>query len=154
MKKRLITLVFGAFLMMVGVGAMTQLSATPTSAAGPNPTCAKRFLTFPVWYRGLTVSDTDCNIISPSDPKFAGGKDAGIGTFIGIIALNVVEMILQLIGYLAAFFIIYGGFIYMTQSSEPSKIEQARKTIFNAVIGLVVSIFSIAIVNLIFGYLT
>lgn len=153
MKKRLITVIIGAFIMLTGVGAMTQLTTPEVNAAGANPTCAGRFLTFPVWYRGLTVSSTDCNLQSPSNFN-TGGKDAGIGTYIGIIALNVVEMALQLIGYIAAFFIIYGGFMYMTQSSEAPKIEQARKTIINAVVGLVISIFSIAIVNLVFGYLT
>ena len=93
---------------------------------------------------------------SPSDPQFnpSGSKDAGIGTYIGIIALNVIEIVLQLIGYIAAFFIIYGGFMYMTQGSEASKVEQAKKTIIGAVIGLVISMSSIAIVNLIFSIIT
>ena len=150
MKKRFYSAALAVFMLVFSIMAGTQISTASASAATTgNPACAGRFLTFPVWYRGLTVSSSDCNL----KPFSGSGKDSGIGTYVGVIALNVIEMVLQLIGYISAFFIIYGGFIYMTQGSEQNKIEQAKKTILNAVVGLVVSIFSIAIVNLIFTYI-
>lgn len=150
--KKLYSFVFASLLIGFAVFGGVQASTTTASAATGNPACAGRLLTFPVWYRGLTSGSNCSDLKSPAD--FASGsKDSGIGTYIGIIALNVIEMLLQLIGYIAAFFIIYGGFIYMTQGSESNKVEEAKKTILNAVVGLVISIFSIAIVNLIFNYI-
>lgn len=125
----------------IGTASLTVL-APPAAAAGG---CATRaFLTFPAWYRGLT--DSDCNIVSPSDSSVGG-----LSNFIWIIVLNVIEILLQVIAYAAALMIIYGGFRFMTSSGNPQGVEQGRKTITNAVIGLIISIASIAIVNLIFG---
>jgi len=123
-----------------------QVTATPVSAAG---SCVQGFLTFPAWYRGLNVSDTDCNLKSPNDLA-SPGKDDGLSNYIWKIVLNVIEIVLQLIGYLAVFFIIYGGFRFMTRGDNPSEVEAARKTIMNAVVGLVISIGSVAIVNFVF----
>lgn len=156
MKRTLSSIVVSVAMILTGVVATIQIT-TPTASAIAPADCPRSFLTFPVWYRGLIdANSTDCSLASPSDPQFnpSGSKDAGIGTYIGIIALNVIEMVLQLIGYIAALFIIYGGFMYMTQGSEASKVEQAKKTIIGAVIGLVISMSSIAIVNLIFSIIT
>ncbi|MCK9623145.1 MAG: hypothetical protein M0R47_21745, partial [Methylobacter sp.] len=94
--------------------------------------------------RGLT--DADCNILSPD-------KAGGLSTFIWKIVLNIIEIGLFIAGYAALFFILYGGFLFLTGGSNPSQIEKARKSILNAVIGLVISISAIAIVKLIFGIL-
>lgn len=154
MKRKLTSLVVMFAMVVAGVLTTIQVT-TPTASAIAPADCPKNFLTFPVWYRGLIdPNSTDCSLISPTDSSLGGGNDRGIGTFIGIIALNVIEMVLQLIGYIAAFFIIYGGFLYMTQSYEAGKLEKAQKTIMNAIVGLVISIFSVAIVNLVFGAIT
>jgi hypothetical protein len=69
------------------------------------------------------------------------------------IALAVVEILLR-IGTLAAVaFVIYGGFLYMTSQGEPDKAVSARKTIINAVIGLVISLLATGIVSFIGGQL-
>jgi hypothetical protein len=155
MKRTFSSIIVSMAMILTGVVATLHVT-TPTASAIAPADCPQSFLTFPVWYRGLIdQSSTDCSLAPPSDPQFnPSGSDAGIGTYVGIIALNVIEMVLQLIGYIAAFFILYGGFIYLTQSSEASKIEKARKTIIGAAVGLVISIFSVAIVNLIFSILT
>jgi hypothetical protein len=134
---------------VMAVSIVLPLFSTSTSYADtttpPVDKCSTRFLTFPTWYRGLT--DPDCNIESPT----AAG---GITRFIWLIVFNVIEIILQVIAYVATIMIIVGGFRFLTSAGNASGIEAGKKTLTNAVIGLVISIASIAIVNLIFGIIT
>lgn len=128
-----------ALLFVAGSGGMLVSVALPQNAYAA---CNDRLLTFPAWYRGLT--DGNCNIKSPEN-------SGGISNFIWKIVLNIIEFMLQLVGYLSVGFIITGGFKYMTSAGSPDGIQKAKKTISNAVIGLVISIFSVAIVNVIAG---
>ena len=128
-------------------GSFMALAAPSSVNAAENPKCPDTVLTFPTWYRGLQKSN--CEVKSPTAFNSERGKDDGLSNFIWIIVLNVVEIALQLVGYLAVGFIIYGGFKYITGAGSPDKITAGRKIILNAVIGLIISIFSIAIVNLI-----
>jgi hypothetical protein len=134
---------FAALLFVTTLGGATFTVATPQSAFAAG--CTDHLLTFPAWYRG--VQDGACNIQDPS--KF-GGKES-VSNFIWIIALNVVEMILQLVGYIAVGFIIVGGYKYMISAGSPDGMVKARKTITNAIVGLLISVFSVAIVNVISG---
>lgn len=123
-------------------GGMALTVAAPQPAAAA---CADRLLTFPTWYRGVSDGSGDgCEIKNPNDV-------GGLPKFIWTIVLNVIEVMLQIVGYIAVGFIITGGFKYITSTGTPDDIVKARKTILNAVIGLVISIFSVAIVNLVAG---
>lgn len=123
-----------------------------STAATPSPKCERNILTFPTWFRGLAKIDkantdgsVECSIINPNDHK------GGLSGFIWSIVLNVIEIGLQLVGYMAVGFIIVGGFRYMTGGGNPSSLQAAKTTITNAIIGLVISLASVAIVRLIFG---
>jgi len=63
------------------------------------------------------------------------------------IVANVVNILFGLLGVLAILLILYGGFVWMTAGGNPDKIEQAKKILTNASIGLliVLSAFAIAI---------
>ena len=128
-----------ALLFATTVGGATVGVASPSTsfAAGA---CNSGLLTFPAWYDGLT--DGSCNVQVPNN---------NLSLFVRTIALNIVEMILQLVGYISVGFIIYGGFKYMTSAGASDGIAKAKKTITNAIIGLLISIFAVAIVNLISG---
>jgi hypothetical protein len=128
-----------ALLFVTSIGGATLTLATPQTTFAA---CNDRLLTFPAWFKGLT--NGDCNIKSPEEV-------GGLSTFIWTIALNVIELALQLVGYLAVGFIIRGGFKYMTAIGEAGEIEKAKTIIKNAVIGLIISIFSVAIVNFVAG---
>jgi hypothetical protein len=128
-----------ALLFVTSMGGATLAVAAPQTAFAA---CSDRLLTFPAWYKGLT--DGSCNI---KDPKSAGG----LSTFIWTIVLNIIEIGLQLVGYISVAFIIRGGFKYMTSVGEAAEITKAKKMILDAVIGLVLSIFSVAIVNVVAG---
>lgn len=126
----------------LSIGALSLALLPPVAhAQTPPPTsCDSSFLGFPAWYNGLTGSD--CDIKSPSDPTIGG-----VDKFIWIIVFNIVKMLLLAAGYAAAIFIIYGGYKYMISTGSADGVAGAKKTIMNAVIGLVLSIAAIAIVN-------
>lgn len=140
MKKFLSIIFVAAYVLLVAAPVATVAIATPAAAGSA---CEGRVLGIPPWYRGLT--NDDCTIKSP-DP----GQD-GISRFIWTIVLNVIEMALVIVAYLAAFFILYGGFLYITGGSNASQVEKAQKSILNAVIGLIIAMGSIAVTNFIFS---
>ena len=129
-----------ALLFVASAGGATVTVALPQSASAA---CSERLLTFPAWYRGILNSD--CDIMAPTDAK------GGLTGFVWTIILNVTEMLIQLVAYTSIAFIIVGGFKFMTSTGTPDGMAKARKTVTNAVIGLLISIFSVAIVNLVAG---
>ena len=139
-KKALLAAVFAIF---VG-GSVMGVISTPATYAAPLTTCDKatKVLTFPVWYRGLNDSPAHCEIVSPD-------KVGGTSEFIWIIVLNLIDIALNAVGYITVGYMMYGGFLLMTARGEPENITKGRKTIQNAAIGLIISVGSIAIVNLI-----
>ena len=131
-------------LVLLGIGSLVFVAvpAAPAYAKdGGGGGCNPHFLSFPTWYRGLTNSD--CSIKDPGE--------MGISNFIWKIALNVLEILLQLVAYVSVGFVIYGGFLYLTSAGSSDKITAGRKTILNAIIGLVLSFFSVVIVALVAG---
>lgn len=128
-------------LMIIGsFGA--SLTFPDTSFAESNKCDKKgRILTLKPWYDGLTKDD--CSIKDP-------GSDADSqANFIWKIALNIVDDLLQLIGYVTVGYIMYGGFLMMTSNGAPDKAAHGRKTIMSAAIGLVIALASVALVNFI-----
>jgi hypothetical protein len=120
------------------------LAPTPSFAASGDKCNAGTIVAFPHWYDGLCNS-SDGTIKSPKDAQ------GGIGGFLTTIAKNIITMLLYVVGYVSIVFIIWGGFKYMISGDNSSGTAAARKTILNAVIGLVLSIMSVAIVNVIGG---
>jgi len=131
-----------ALLFVASIGGASLTVAAPYTVYAD---CNDRLLTFPAWFKGLT--DANCDIQKPDSSK------EGLSKFIWTIVLNITEFMLQLVGYIAVGFIIYGGFKYITGAGSPDSTVRARKTIMNAVIGLVISLFSVALVNLVAGAL-
>lgn len=122
----------------------TNAAAQPSQAAGH---CNNYFLlTIPAWYNNVNKPSDGggCEIISPTEV-------GGIGPFIWIIVLNIVELILVMAGYAAVAFIIYGGYKYMISAGSPEGMVAARKTITNAAIGLIISVAAVAIIRTVSG---
>jgi len=67
--------------------------------------------------------------------------------FIGAI----INVILSLLGIVAAAVLIYGGFVYITSTGDEQKISRAKSIILYAVIGLIVVGISGILVNVIIG---
>lgn len=115
-----------------------------------NNNCTSRFLTFPAWYRGLP-RDADCGVRMMEGGSGSTSGDNPISRTIWVIALNVVEIIIQLVGYVSVAFIIIGGWRYILSNGSADGNVRGRKTILNAVIGLILALSSVAIVNTIVG---
>jgi hypothetical protein len=136
-------------LFVTGVSGLAVLSPAPAgavSAAYCNQANADNssFLGFPTWYKYL-------------NPRIEGGGcklDTGFPEVIPRIAFALFEILLRVAGIAAVMFIVYGGFQYLISTGEPDKAKNARTTIINAVIGLLIVIFSTVIVNLVANNIT
>lgn len=141
-----------SFASIVGGAVVTTVNPASVSFAAETCSAAKGFLTFPVWYRGLNVSKDDCSLVSPDSLNTAAAPgNNGLSNFIWRVVLNIMDMALQAVGYVAVGFILYGGFTMIVSNGSPEGSAKGRKTILNAVIGLVISIGSVGIVNLVMG---
>ncbi|MEK7528886.1 MAG: hypothetical protein AAB592_03895 [Patescibacteria group bacterium] len=67
------------------------------------------------------------------------------------LALLIVNFFLGFLGLLAVIMIIYGGFIYVSSAGEQEKVDEAKKILTYAVIGIVVIVISFALVNTLLG---
>jgi hypothetical protein len=124
--------------------AIGGVSLVPTPVAAQSCGGGAGFTLLPPWYKGLL---NGCKLKSPQQ---AGGIDV----FIYKIILNLSEALFYIVGYVSLAMIIWGGFKYMTQGDSSGGIEAAKKTIMNAIIGLVISIFAVLIVNVVSGAFT
>ena len=70
-------------------------------------------------------------------------------TSVGGIMTKLVPTILVVAGMVAVFFIIWGGFRYMTAQGDPKAIDSARGTITQAIVGLVIILIVGVLVGLI-----
>lgn len=138
-RKNIMNFITSLLIMASAGGAMLAMAVPQTVAAQASDPCDKGFLGFPPWYRGLTVGSPSCSIASPTD----------IPQFIWAIALNVIEMVLVAVAYVAGFYILYGGFLFLTSQGKVDSAAKARTAILNAVIGLIIAMMAVAIVEFI-----
>lgn len=146
-KSFIVTLALVSVVPAAMVSAQVGQSAGSQQSIRPQCTSTQNLVSFfPAWYdNGLCVNGK----IVP--PNHFNKKDtaASFSKWIGIIAMNIVTMILYVVGYVSLGFIIFGGFKYMLNGDNSTGTAAAKKTITNAVIGLVLSIMSVALVKFI-----
>jgi hypothetical protein len=126
-------LVFGLVIVMSSMA----LASPNVNAAGTNG-CDKNkdFFGIPVWYKYLgTDGDTNCNVNTNQKNVPA------------LVILGFIDIALYLAGILAVLMIIWGGYKFILSDGSPDQIAGGRKTILNAVIGLLIAIFSAQIVR-------
>ncbi len=99
------------------------------------------FLGFPKWYKYLngTVENGLCT------PQIVHISD------VWLIVAAFVEILLRVAGLAAIIFVIYGGVQYISSRGDPGKTNEARQTIINALIGLVIAISATVIVTFLAG---
>lgn len=140
-------------LLVVVAAFVANTSLVPAQSAYAGACDGQNGFFVPRWYDDLCKADKK-TIMSPAD--MGGGTTAAdtgarFSKWVGTIAMNIVKMLLVVVGYVSLAFIIWGGFKYMTAGDNSSGTVAARKTIMNAVIGLIISIMSVAIINLVTG---
>ncbi len=62
-----------------------------------------------------------------------------------IIIARIIQVVLGFLGVLALALVVYGGFLWMTSQGNPEKIDQAKKVLKNAAIGLLIILTSFGI---------
>lgn len=82
-----------------------------------------------------------------ADTALAADGAAQTETFIK----NIVKILVGLAGIVAVIYMVFGGFLYITSSGNPEKLDQAKRTLFWAGIGLVIVIAAYAIVDIVAG---
>lgn len=118
-----------AYTLVVAVFCASLFSTTAFAAACDD----SRVLLFPRWFQGLTCDDGVVQITKVEQ--------------VWIIVMNIVQWLIVAAGYVALYFIIWGGFKYITSAGDPQKVTGAKNAILNAVIGLVIVLASVAIVQ-------
>jgi hypothetical protein len=112
---------------------LTMMS--PVAQAKSANDCGRTFFGLPYWYKYLDF-DKDCNI-KTKDQENVPAK----------IILGIIDIALFLAGLLSVIMIMWGGFQFIFANGEPGSIANARKTILNAVIGLIIAILASQIVR-------
>lgn len=144
------------FFVIMFVSTAFLFTAFSPAALAAGPECGKNrtFFGIPTWYKYLTF-DENCEIAS--NKKLDQNNDGKISTSeaekgeqrlsnIWLIILAIVEMLLTLAGILAVAFVIIGGAKFVLAQGEPQKITDARTTIINALVGVVIAIIAAQIV--------
>lgn len=70
------------------------------------------------------------------------------------LAAEVIRILLYFAGIVAVIFVIIGGYKYMTAGGNEESAGKGRKTMVQAIIGLVIVILSYVIITTITNYLT
>lgn len=109
--------------------------ASPT----PTDTCnGGHFMGLRAWYDGLAEMVNGRCEVSPDKFKIDNNNSAEFTKNVWLVVLNIASMVTGIIGYLAICFVIWGGYQYMLAQGDPGKVVRGKKTIMNAIIGLVV----------------
>ncbi len=65
------------------------------------------------------------------------------------LATQIINLMLMFAGIVAVFFIIIGGYRYLTAGGNSEQVEAGRTSVTNAIIGVVIIILSYVIINVI-----
>lgn len=97
---------------------------------------------------GIDIDTFRKQVFRPDNlPAGTALKDAPVETKITIIINFAINLILYASGSLAVFFLILGGIRYIASIGNQERMDGAKKTIQYALLGLVVVIFSYAIIT-------
>jgi hypothetical protein len=109
--------------------------------------CDERtFLGIPPWYSYLNEAE-----MLNAQCEFVGGffdsrGNLDLGVFM-LAGLGILDILLRLGALIAVGFVVYGGIKYVVSQGEPDKAKGALKTITNALIGLGITVFAVALVS-------
>ena len=113
---------------------------TSANAASVNCTNKTTFLGLPSWYEFLDVTDdgtgNGCSVRAPQDKSI-----------LVLIMLAIIDILLKLAALIAVVFVVYGGFRFTTAQGSPEGVASGKKTILNAIIGLVIAVLASQIVK-------
>lgn len=136
------------FALFITYPLVKALSFMGALSACPKPT----FFGLVPWYQYMTLI-RDTNTGQCSIANFNPGSTAGTQNVLDLhspfllIGLAVLDDLIRVAALIAVGFTIYGGITYATSEGSPDATGKAKSTIINAMIGLVIALFAVAIVN-------
>ena len=139
--KLLITTIFAMSLSLVPATLVAGSAIAATDIQ--NATCAGASLEVPQTNPDGTINQNAC---STSNQDSANNV-----TKLVTLAVNIFSWV---IGVVAVFAIIYGGFKYITSAGESGGVTSAKNTILYAIIGLVIVALAQVIVKFVLGNVT
>lgn len=99
----------------------------------------------PTWYKYVPGQLTESG-------ECAVANNLG-GTLPVLILMGVFDILLFLGGFIAVIMIMFAGYKFLTSTGEPQKIAGARTTLFNALVGLAITIVASQIIGFVAGRL-
>lgn len=125
--------------------SVTLLPQDTYAAACEQP--GQHILGLRAWYDGIATDDPATGSCTVPSDAFKG--EDNIRKNVWLIVLNIASSILGVVGYLAICFVIWGGYQYILARGDPGKVVRGKKTIVNALIGLVVCVLASTISGMI-----
>ncbi len=134
MVKRGLLAMFGV-IMLSGLFSAFPLSSPSAQAAACKSENGLTLLSIKPWYSGVCKAGTDQVEIKkvPED--------------IIVIGLNLLSIAIGLAGYAAVGLVIWGGVKYVLSEGDSGKVAAAKKTIQNALIGLLIVLIAVTMVD-------
>jgi hypothetical protein len=114
-----------------GAEGMETLIVDPASGAPPAPAIGRHY---------TSIGCINTSLADFTQPGAAGS-----------LATVLLNFIFRIAGGVAFLYILYGSFLILTSQSSPERLEQGKKTVLGAIVGLVFVLLSVFIVNLITG---
>lgn len=118
---------------------ITQFSAACNLNGGRGALSSSVFVP---WYKYLPGDNAN-----PSNkclPELEGKEPATVAT---LVVMAIIELLTRVAGLVAVGFIIYGSIQYIISQGEPDRINNAKSTITNALIGFVTVVLAITIIQ-------
>lgn len=116
-----------------------------TAHAAPCEPGNSVFLGLPTWYKYLE-----------GQPNPAGGCDVILDGLEVLditvpVGMAILEILFRIIGIVAVFMVIRGGFAYVTSQGNPGETKVAKDRIVNAFIGLAISLIATSSITFFYG---
>lgn len=99
------------------------------------------FLGLPTWYKYLDGNGTGVECT----PVLTGLAD------VWLIVLAIIEILLRVAVIVAIAYVVFGGIKLIISRANPDKIQQARNTVQDGLIGMVIAVVATAVVSFIAG---
>ena len=78
--------------------------------------------------------------------KYVCGHDFRIPQDIPLVGLAIMEMLLRIAAFVSIGYVVFGAVKYQISQGDPGKVGEAKGTVINALVGLVIATLAIAIV--------
>lgn len=131
--------------LLVALAVMAGLMASPAWAQTTSYTTSTQHSSPIVWTPELTIIP---GVIEAGQPITI------VPTSIADYIQTIFRAFILVVGILAVVMIVYGGIKWIAAAGNPGRIQDARTTIDNAVIGLILALTSVVLLNIISPSLT